>query len=84
MLEYIEIGEVLYVSRKIEYVKRTIKKTYERYIGKSHDEKATLLDVAKFFNTPVEKSRIEDYAIKSFDEETPSLEIVDKKILFPM
>ena len=66
-------------QEKVEYVKRTIKKTYERYIGKSHDEKATLLDVAKFFNIPVEKSRIEDYAIKSFDEETPSLEIVDKK-----
>ena len=74
----------MYVSRKIEYVKRTVKKIYERYIGKSHDEKAKLLDVAKFFNTPVEKSRIEDYAIKSFDEETLSLEIVDKKILFPM
>lgn len=83
MLEY-RNKEVLYISRKIEYVKRTVKKIYERYIGKSYDEKATLLDVAKFFNTPVEKSRIEDYAIKSFDEETLSLEIVDKKILFPM
>ena len=64
---------------KIEYLKRVIKKTYERYTGESTDKKATLLDVAKFFNIPIEESRIEDYVIKNFDEVTPSIEIVDKR-----
>lgn len=63
----------------IEYLKRAIKRTYKRYIGERTDGKATLLDVAKFFNIPVDESRREDYSIKKIDYNTPSIEIKDQK-----
>ncbi len=64
---------------KIEALKREIKRTYKRYMEETADKKATLLDLAKFFNIPVEESRIEDYVVKSFDEVTPFIEIVDER-----
>lgn len=64
---------------RIEYLKRVIKRTYKRYTGERTDGEATLLDVAKFFNIPVDESRKEDYSIKKFDYNTPSIEIMDEK-----
>ncbi len=64
---------------RIEYLKRAIKRTYKRYTGERTDGKATLLDVAKFFNIPVDESRTEDYSIKKIDYNTPSIEIKDEK-----
>lgn len=64
---------------RIEYLKRKIKRTYKRYTGERTDRKATLLDVAKFFNIPVDESRTEDYIIKTIDYNTPSIEIKDEK-----
>ncbi len=64
---------------RIEYLKRAIKRTYKRYIGERTDGKATLLDVAKFFNIPVDESRIDDYVVKKIDYDTPSIEITDEK-----
>ncbi len=49
---------------RIEYLKRAIKRTYKRYTGERTNEKTTLLDVAKFFNIPIDKSRMEDYVDK--------------------
>lgn len=62
---------------KIEYLKRAIKRTYKRYIGERTDEKATLTDVAKFFNIPIDESRLTDYQIIKIDFKEPSIEILD-------
>ncbi len=64
---------------RMEYLKRAIKRTYKRYTGERTDEKATLLDVAKFFNIPVDESRTDDYTIKKIDYTIPSIEIKDEK-----
>lgn len=64
---------------RIEYLKRAIKRTYKRYTGDRTDGKATLLDVAKFFNIPIDESRLEDYVVKKMDYTTPSIEIIDEK-----
>lgn len=64
---------------RIEYLKRVIKRTYKRYTGERTDGEATLLDVAKFFNIPIDESRKEDYSIKKIDYNTPSIEIMDEK-----
>lgn len=64
---------------RMEYLKRAIKRTYKRYIGERTDGEAKLLDVAKFFNIPVDESRTEDYSIKKIDYSTPSIEIMDEK-----
>lgn len=66
-------------NNKIEYLKRAIKRSYKRYTGERTDGKATLLDVAKFFNIPVDESRLDDYIIKKIDYNTPSIEIKDEK-----
>lgn len=64
---------------RIEYLKRAIKRTYKRYTGERTDGKATLLDVAKFFNIPIDKSRLEDYIVEKIDYTTPSIQIKDEK-----
>lgn len=64
---------------RIEYLKRAIKRTYKRYTGERTDGKATLLDVAKFFNIPIDKSRMEDYIVEKIDYTTPSIQIKDEK-----
>lgn len=64
---------------RIEYLRREIKRTYKRYTGERTDGKATLLDVVKFFNIPVDESRTEDYSIKKIDYCTPSIEVIDTK-----
>lgn len=64
---------------RIEYLKRAIKRTYKRYTGERTDGKATLLDIAKFFNIPIDESRTDDYTIKKIDYTTPSIEIQDEK-----
>lgn len=68
----------MYQEDRIEYLKRAIKRTYKRYIGERTDEKATLLDVAKFFNIPIDESRLEDYVVKKIDYKVPSIEIMDE------
>ncbi len=64
---------------EMEFRKRAIKRTYKRYIGERTDEKATILDVAKFFNIPIDESRIDDFVVNSIDCTTPSIEITDLK-----
>lgn len=66
-------------QNRIEYLKRAIKRTYKRYTGERTDGKATLLDVAKFFNIPVDESRTEDYVVSKIDYNVPSIEIKDEK-----
>lgn len=68
-----------YLKDRIEYLKSAIKSAYKRYTGERTDKKATLLDVAKFFNIPVDEARTEDYSIKQIDYNTPSIEIKDEK-----
>lgn len=63
----------------IEYLKRTIKRTYKQYTGERTDGKATLIDVVKFFNIPIDETRIEDYIINSIDFKKPSIKIYDSK-----
>ena len=64
-------------QEKIEYLKRAIKRTYRRYTGERQDEKASLRDVADFFNIPIDESRLEDYTITKIDFSTPSIELLD-------
>lgn len=64
---------------RIEYLKKAIKRTYKRYTGERTDGKATILDVAKFFNIPVNESRMDDYVINNINYSTPSIEITDRK-----
>ena len=64
---------------KEEYLKRAIKRTYKRYIGERTDEKATIVDVLKFFNISVDTTRLEDYDIESINYNLPSIKVVDKK-----
>ena len=66
-------------SYGIEKLKSAIKITYKRYTGERTDGKATLKDVAKFFNIPVDRKRTEDYIISKIDYDTPSIEIKDQK-----
>ena len=68
----------MYREDRIEYLKRAIKRTYKRYIGERTDEKATLLDVAKFFNIPIDETRLKDYVVKEIDYKVPSIEIMDE------
>lgn len=62
---------------RIEYLKRAIKRTYKRYTGERTDGKATLTDVAKFFNITIDESRLTDYQITKIDFKEPSIEILD-------
>ena len=55
-----------------------LKKNYKMYLQKN-DIKLFLLNVEKFFNIPIDKTRLEDYSINKFDYNTPSIEITDKK-----
>lgn len=66
-------------QENVEYFKRKIKRTYKRYIGERTDKNASLTDVAKLFNIPIDEKRIGDYVIKQIDYNTPSIEIIDKK-----
>lgn len=62
---------------KIEYLKRAIKRTYKRYTGERTDRKTKLTDVAKFFNIPIDESRLTDYQITKINFKEPSIEILD-------
>ena len=64
---------------RIEYLRRAIKRTYKRYTGERTDGKANVLDVAKFFNIPVDETRMGDYVINNINYFTPSIEITDGK-----
>ena len=63
----------------LEYLKREIKRNYKRYIGERTDAPATMLDVAKHFNIPIDENRLEDFSVKNIDYKTPSIEIIDNK-----
>ena len=43
-----------------------LKKNYKMYLQKN-DIKLFLLNVEKFFNIPIDKTRLEDYSINKFD-----------------
>ncbi len=61
-----------------EYLKRAIEMAYTQYIGA--DGKATIADVAKFFNIPIDKLRLTDYEIESINyNDELSIKLVDKK-----
>ncbi len=62
-----------------EYFKRAIKRAYKRYTGERDDKTATIADVAKFFNIPVDKGRLNDYVIKEIAYDDPSISIIDTK-----
>ena len=64
---------------KIDYLKRTIKRTYKRYTGERTDGEASLKDVANYFNIPIDESRLEDYSINRIDFNVPSIELADKQ-----
>ena len=64
---------------RIEYLKKAIKRTYKRYTGERTDGNASLKDVAKYFNIPIDESRLEDYCINKIDFNISSIEIIDKK-----
>ena len=65
-----------------EYFKRAIKRAYKRYTGERDDKTATIADVAKFFNVPIDKERLNDYVIKDIAYDDPSISIIDTKIIF--
>lgn len=64
---------------RLEYLKRKIKRTYKQYKGERDDGEATLIDVANFFNIPIDETRIEDYTIKNISFKEPCIEIYDAK-----
>ena len=63
----------------IENLKRAIKRTHERLIGKKTDKKVTLKDLAIFFNISIDEERLEDYRINKINYEVPSIELIDTK-----
>lgn len=66
-------------NETIDYLKRAIKRTYKRYIGERTDGKATIADVADFFNIQLDESRLEDYSVKEIDYSIPYIQIIDEK-----
>lgn len=67
-------------NSEIEYLKRSIKRTYKRYIGERTDGEASLTDVTKLFKIPVDETRLQDYVIKNIDyKEKISIELNDTK-----
>lgn len=60
----------------IEVMKDTIMEAYERY---SKGEKDALLDLASFFNIPVNEERLNDFNIIDFDYENLSIKVNDEK-----
>ena len=64
---------------EICYLKRVVKRTYKWYTGERTDGTATIADLAKLFKLPLDEENLEDYEIKSFDSEIPSVEILCKK-----
>ncbi len=63
----------------IEYLKKEIKEAYERYMLGRKDDKVALLDLAKFFNIPIDGNRIKDYVVDSINFDYPSIRIFDAK-----
>lgn len=43
------------------------------------EKKGLILKLASRFHIPIEEERLEDYQITNFDEQTPSIEIIDRK-----
>ena len=64
---------------RIDYIKEKLKETYKRYTGEITDQKASIKNVADYFNIPVDESRLEDYIINRIDFNTPSIKLSDKK-----
>ena len=64
---------------RIEYLKRAIKRTHKQYIRERKDGEASIKDVAKFFNIPIDERRMEDYSITEIDYKRPSIEVIDRK-----
>ena len=66
-------------QNELDYLSRKVKRTYKRYTGERTDEKATLSDVAKFFNIPIDESRVEDYQVTKINFYSLEIEILDTK-----
>ena len=64
---------------RIDYIKGKLNETYKRYTEEITDHKASIKNVADYFNIPVDESRLEDYIINRIDFNTPSIELFDKK-----
>lgn len=64
---------------RIEFLKRAIKRNYKWYTGEREDGKATITDVANFFNIPIDDDRLLDYQITKINFKEPELQIVDTK-----
>ena len=62
---------------RIEYLKRAIKRTYKHYTGERSDGEASIKDVAKFFNIPIDETRLDTYSINEIDFKIPSIELKD-------
>ncbi len=69
---------VIMYQEKIEYLKKELKNTYEEYMEKKSN-RTTILDVANFFNIPIDTLRLNDYVINCINFSNPSIEITDKR-----
>lgn len=66
-------------EKQLDYFKRAIKRNYKRYTKERTDAEATLTDVTKFFNIPIDENRIKDYTIENINFKIPSIEVFDTK-----
>lgn len=67
------------MDNKLDYIKRAIKRTYKRYTGERTDGKATIQDVAKFFNIPICEENQDDFEIVNIDFKIPVIEVLNTK-----
>ncbi len=67
------------MDNKLDYIKRAIKRTYKRYTGERTDGKATIQDVAKFFNISICEENQDDFEIVNIDFKIPAIEVLNTK-----
>lgn len=64
---------------RIKHLKRAIEMVYKKYTQKAN-KKTSLMDLARFFNIPIDESRLEDYEIKSINyNDNITMELIDKR-----
>ena len=64
------------VDRRITLIKDKIEELYPLYLN-GKDEEKLLLGLAQIFRLPIDKSRIKDYYVESFDREERRVVVVD-------
>ncbi len=69
----------MYNFGQIDNIKREIRKLFKKSLGNQTNSKLALIDLGKYFNIPIDSTRIDDYQIKSFDYNIPFMEIEDKR-----